>query len=51
MKGNEQILCNEELLMELREIEKAAVCGTAGSENNVEAWTEGTHQFLTILCC
>lgn len=51
MRENDQILCNEELLKELREIEKVTISEAAGEERNMGVWTDESVSYLTILCC
>ncbi|MBS5521925.1 MAG: hypothetical protein KHX56_06595 [Clostridiales bacterium] len=51
MRENDQILCNEELLRELREIEKVTMSETKGKEDSLGIWTYSTEGCLTIICC
>lgn len=50
MRENDQILCNEELLKELREIEKVTIKEMAGKENDLGVWTD-LQVCYSIICC
>lgn len=51
MRENDHILCNEELLKELKEIEKVTISETEEKKNNLGIWTYSNEGCLTIICC
>ena len=50
MRENDQILCNEELLRELGEIEKVITKEMAGKDSDLGIWTD-LQVYYSILCC
>ena len=51
MRENDQILCNEELLRELGEIEKVITSEAECKEIDLGIWTNSPTSYFTILCC
>ncbi len=50
MRENDQILCNEELLRELGEIEKVITSEAASKEVDLGIWTD-LQVCYTLICC
>lgn len=51
MKENERILCSEEILRELEEIQKAVSNDMEGEKSNLGMWTDSPISCFTIICC